>query len=173
MEFARGFADALIASKPSPALGARARDLDWLVGCWSAVVRDHADDGSVTESRGEWWFAWVLDGRALQDVWIVPTRRKRQTTDAYTRYGTSLRFLNLEGTAWNVTWINPVTGKQNLLAGSRSGDRIVLTGLDEGTPIRWSFNDITPTSFLWRGEHQSTDGLWHMGSEFALVRGEE
>ena len=52
------------------------------------------------------------------------------------------------------------------------GDRIVLRGVDsDGSPIRWSFNDIKPDSFVWRGE-KSRDGgkTWKLEEEHHMKR---
>lgn len=46
---------------------------DWLVGSWDVTVTDFPEDGTKHQHQGEWHFSWVLEGRAIQDVWIVPT----------------------------------------------------------------------------------------------------
>src|SRR5580692_2635318 len=67
------FAGALISSGPSSAMPKSAASMfGWLVGDWEADVYDYKDDGTKTVSKGEWHFSWVLEGRAIQDVWIVP-----------------------------------------------------------------------------------------------------
>lgn len=167
-----GFAAALLAPGPSPELGAAADDLDWLVGGWEAEVRDFQPDGSVRHGTGEWWFAWVLDGRALQDVWIVPARGERGRPGgpaAAERFGTTIRRFDHAAGRWRVTWINPVSGAANQLSGRRDGDRILLAGADGGTAIRWSFNDITADGFTWVGE-SAVPGGWRREAEFRLTR---
>ena len=166
-----GFARALVSESPSPELGEHAADFDWLIGGWSAVVRDYSDDGNVLESSGEWWFSWVLEGRAIQDVWIVPPRDQRKgQSPPNNRYGSTVRFFDNNDHVWRITWFNPVSGKKNDLAGRRDGDRIVLEGVDGSDRIRWSFNDITQDYFVWRGEHLTNEGDWELGAEFILTR---
>jgi len=46
---------------------------DWLVGSWDVTVTDFPEEGTKYQQQGEWHFSWVLEGRAIQDVWIVPT----------------------------------------------------------------------------------------------------
>lgn len=162
-----GFVDALHAGAPAARLGEHAGDVAWLVGGWDAVVRDYDEDGTHVESTGEWWFAWVLEGRALQDVWIVPERGSSGRRD---RYGTTIRWFDDAAGVWNVSWFNPVTGARTDLAGNRQGDRIVLEGTQGRDCIRWSFNDITPNSFVWRGERIVEDGTPILGAEFVLTR---
>ena len=162
------FSEALIAPGPSAELGRHAEDLAWLVGGWSAIVRDYDDEGRIQESTGEWWFAWVLEGRALQDVWIVPPRTAA-ASKGRSRYGTTIRWLDHKAGMWNISWFNPVTGVHNDLAGRRYGNELIFEGATDGTPIRWRFSDITSSSFTWRGEDLS-GGKAKLGSEFLLNR---
>jgi hypothetical protein len=174
---ARGFTDALLAAGPASELGEAADVFGWLVGGWMAEVRDYDPHGTVRSGTGEWWFAWTLEGRAIQDVWISPPRKMRNTDDARRdalasddRYGTTIRRYDLVDKLWRITWINPVSGAANSLSGGREGDRIILIGDQDGRAIRWSFNDITPSSFIWRGESQDESGAWRLGAEFRLRR---
>ena len=118
--------------------------------------------------------AWVLEGRAVQDVWIYPPRSERtvhlnKTTNTY---GATLRVWDPSIQAWRVTWINPVTGNRNELVGRRSGKDIVQVGTHaNGTPIRWIFTDITADSFRWTGEALDPDGKsWKHEAEFRARR---
>jgi len=147
----------------------------WLIGGWEATVFDYAADGTAQESSGEWHFGWVLEGRAIQDVWIAPPRSQRgdkTLSKQYNRYGTSLRVYDREFAAWRVTWFNPVTGARNDLVGRRQGADIVQEGIGpDGRKIRWLFTDITPTSFIWRGESLESDGkTWRLEAEFRARR---
>lgn len=169
-----GFAAALLADAPSPEIAANAGDFDWLVGGWDATVRDFADDGTVKESRGEWWFAWVLDGRAMQDVWISPPRAERRSQargQVRGRYGTTIRRFDHERGMWRVSWFNPATGAEEELSGSRQGDAIVLLGASQGRPIKWQFVDIRTDRFTWQGYRLDADGLtWRLQAQFDLRR---
>jgi hypothetical protein len=170
------FADALISPAPAHELRQAADDFGWLIGGWAAKVRDYDSGGEVRFGEGEWWFSWVLEGRAIQDVWISPPRTKRGTQIdsnaprmASNRYGTTVRWLDRDR-QWQIVWVNPVSGTTNRLAGKRMGDRFVLEGTADGQRMRWSFNSIRPTSSLWRGEEQLPDGTWRLGSEFELTK---
>ena len=169
---AQGFVGALLASGPSAELGRVAADFGWLAGGWSARVSDYEADGSVVEASGEWWFAWVLEGRAMQDVWISPARSERSphARSAKDRYGTSIRHFDHDHGVWRIAWINPVSGAINHLAGRRQGDRILLLGEEDGETIRWSFNEISHGSFRWLGETRRADGHWRKDAEFELRR---
>jgi hypothetical protein len=174
----QSFQDALVSPAPSAELADAADAMGWLIGGWSAEVRDFDLDGQVRNGSGEWWFSWVLEGRAVQDVWIVPSRAQRSDTDGNSkglhepnnRYGTTIRWFNRQTGQWRIVWVNPVSGVVNWLAGRRDGDRIVLEGDEDGHRIRWSFNNIRPNSFIWRGEILQKAGSWNLEAEFRLKR---
>ncbi|HEY4547449.1 MAG TPA: putative glycolipid-binding domain-containing protein [Pedomonas sp.] len=169
-----GFAGALVSPGPADDMADVAADFGWLVGGWSADVFDYDPDGEVRTGAGEWWFSWVLEGRAIQDVWISPPRALRCAScapqTANNRYGTSLRHFDRDEGLWRITWINPVSGAVNALSGRRDGNRIVLLGEGDGDSIRWSFNDISNQSFVWTGERLGKDGTWRKEAEFRLRR---
>lgn len=169
-----GFAGALLAPGPAPELSDAARDFGWLAGGWRGSVTDFDDGGRRREGRGEWWFAWVLEGRAMQDVWIVPPRTERtgrpQGNTAVNRYGSTIRRFDHEAGLWRITWINPVSGAENRLSGRPDGDRILLEGEQDGQPIRWAFHDIRNDSFRWLGETRDAAGAWRVQAEFRLRR---
>jgi len=59
----------------------------------------HLDDGTTHRGRGEVHAGWVLDGRAIQDVWILPGLF----------YGTTLRVYDPGLDAWHILWHDPLT----------------------------------------------------------------
>jgi hypothetical protein len=131
-------------------------------------------DVSARGLKGEAHFGWVLEGRAVQDVWIMP-RRSERTADpdkTLNMCGTTLRVWDPSTQAWRVTWINPVTGRRDELVGRRSGKDIVQVGTHaDGTPICWIFTEITPDSFRWIGEALQPDGkTWKLEGEFRAKR---
>src|SRR5262249_54710673 len=147
----------------------------WLIGGLGGTVYHFAGGGAARESSGGRAFGRVLEGRAIQDVWIAPPRSQRSDktlSKQYNRYGTSVRVYDREIGVWRVTWFNPVTGVRNDLVGRRQGEDIVQEGLAaDGHKIRWSFKDITPTSFRWLGEYLESDGkTWRLQAEFRARR---
>lgn len=164
-----GFVEALGAQCPAEDRRG-GRDLyGALVGSWEGEVVDHLEGGEKRRQSAEFHFAWVLEGRAIQDLWIVPSRRDRSLPPASgNRYGTTLRVYDPRIDAWRITWINPVTGSENRLVGRRVGSQIVQTGADaDGRLVRWVFVDIRADAFHWQGEI-STDGgrTWVCETEF-------
>ena len=167
---AGSFTEALVAQGPVPAQAARMTLYTPLLGSWEMDVVDYEDGGTRRGSKGEWHFAWVLEGRAIQDVFIVPARWARRPAQPATgnRYGTTLRVYDPKLEAWRVTWINPVSGVSHTLLGRQRGEDIVQEGRDtDGSLVRWSFSEITPRSFRWRGELSGDEGkTWRLAAEF-------
>lgn len=158
---------ALAAPAPHPSLGAEARTFDRFVGTWDCDFSFHAEDGSVRHSAGELLFGWVIDGRALQDVWIGYP--KEPGGERF--IGTSVRFFDAKSRTWRVVFVAPAFGMLTVQGGVE-GDRIVLRGQDvDGGQLRWSFNDIEDDSFTWRGE-KSRDGgkTWRIEEQHRMKR---
>ena len=73
------FATLLHASCRAPEIPESADIYGWLVGSWELdVLHYRAIDVSARKIRGEAHFGWVLEGRAIQDVWIMPRCSDRQ-----------------------------------------------------------------------------------------------
>ena len=86
-------------------------------------------------------------------------------------YGTTLRIYDPID-AWRIQWSDPVTLNFLHMIGRSQGDDIVQLGTrPDGKPLRWSFSEITPTSFRWRGEISDDAGAsWRLNVEFLARR---
>jgi hypothetical protein len=164
----------LAAAGRSPEIPESADCYGWLVGTWELDVLNYWGDVSTLGLQAEAHFGWVLEGRAVQDVWILPRRAERTAGLDKSRnsYGTTLRVWDAAIQAWRVTWINPVTGARADLVGRGSGKDVVQVGSrSDGTPIRWIFAEITRDRFRWTGESLSPDGnTWKLEGEFRAKR---
>ncbi len=169
-----GFESALVATQRAAEIPEANDVYGWLIGGWELDCYDYFPDGRKAQSNGEVQFAWVLEGRAVQDIWIMPRRAERPPKDAQGRntYGTTLRVWDPKIEAWRVTWINPISGNREELIGRRQGKDIVQVGArPNGQAIRWAFTEITPDSFHWTGEALDTDGkTWKLEAEFFAKR---
>ena len=113
--------------------------------------------------QGEWIFAWVLEGTAIQDVFICPSRKARikdYQTDA--AYATAVRMYNPNTEAWDILYTE-LEGLQ--LEGKREGNRIVQTEINEKN-IQWVFSEITTTSFRWQRMVKRPDGTGKLKLNF-------
>lgn len=140
------------------------------IGSWDLVVRWYDEAGHVSRTEaGEWHFSWVLEGRGIQDVWIVPPRAQRASGSPY-EYGTSIRFYDPALGAWQSTWIGPMHGVVRTFIARKVEAMVVLETTPDITPaMRWSFGDITATAFSWRNEVQGVNG-WRTQQTFEAKR---
>jgi hypothetical protein len=137
------FRDALLCDRPAAELSDKLELYGQFIGSWSMDARIVRDDGSALTGSGEIHFGWVLDGRAVQDVWILPG----------VFHGTTLRIYDRSIDAWHILWNDPLRQSYPRMIGRARGADIVQEGSgDDGAPIRWSFTRITPETFLWLGE---------------------
>jgi hypothetical protein len=147
----------------------------WLVGSWDLDVLYYwANDVSSRGIKGEVHAGWVLEGRAIQDVWIMPPRSERSgpPDKKMNMYGTTLRLWDSTIQAWRITWRNPAGDHHEDQIGRLDGPDIVQLGLrPDGTQTRWSFKDITGQSFHWLGESlASGEQIWKREGEFQARR---
>src|SRR5262249_7398041 len=88
------FQAAVASAGRSPEIPESADAYGWLIGSWELEVLHYAGvDVSARQIKGEVHFGWVLEGRAVQDVWIMPRRSERTAGDGkdqqYVRYHSS------------------------------------------------------------------------------------
>lgn len=167
-ELASEFVEALLAPAPHPDLGAQAETYGRFIGNWAGEYRDISVDGTLRTGRMEVHVAWVLCGRAVQDLFIARSEgpgAERRT------YGTTIRVYDPEIDAWRVSWNNPPHNTRQELIGRRVGDDVVQTGYFGDRPAKWIFTDVRPDSFTWRGYVLEADGTtWRLQTEFLLRR---
>ena len=130
----------------------------WLVGDWELDVLHYWGTNVASRGiKGEVHAHWVLEGRAVQDVWIMPRRSDRipELDKRMNMYGTTLRLWDATIEGWHIIWANPAGDHYETQIGRRCGNDVVQIGnrLDN-TSTRWTFTEITPASFHWRGEAQ-------------------
>jgi hypothetical protein len=108
----------------------------------------------------------VLEGRAIQDLFIFPRRADRSTglPARGDRYATTVRTFDRTLGAWRVNFINPADNETSAqLVARRCGPDILMEGkLSDSTPIRWRYESITPTSFHYTAEKLHSDGSWQL-----------
>jgi hypothetical protein len=160
---AHSFIDALRSVGPAPDRADKMQLYGWLIGSWTFDATVYRDDGSVHRGTGAIHFDWVLEGRAIQDVWILPG----------IFYGTTLRVYDPGIDAWHILWSDPVRQYYGRQIGRAQGDGIVQLGKnDAGDALRWSFTAIKPDSFRWTGERSRDDGKsWQLQADFLARRG--
>jgi hypothetical protein len=168
------FHSVLAASARSAEIPESADVYGWLIGSWELDVVHYGENVAAQRIKAEAHFGWILEGRAVQDVWIMPDRPNRSALlqKTFNMYGTTIRIWDPAISAWRVTYFNPVTGQRDELIGRWSGKDISQAGTHaNGVPIRWMFTEITADSFHWIGEALQPDAkTWKIEGEFRARR---
>jgi hypothetical protein len=160
---------ALRAMGPHVSLGDEAKLFGRLVGTWEVKYTDFSRDGKVSHRSGELIVGWVMDGRVIQDLWIVDPSGARKEREVYA----DLRYFDPKSRTWPAIFIDPEHASVARFTNDPQGDdRIVLDTQDfDGTETRWSINDIRPNSFVWREEESSDGGkTWRLEAEHQMKR---
>jgi hypothetical protein len=159
----------LVADGPFPDLKEKLALFGQFVGDWD-ILEDRClqPDGTWAVSRGELHWGWILNGRAVQDVWMSNDEKSRKSTPE----GTTVRFYDPKIDAWHSVWISPTQGVVKTFVAHQIGDEIVLEGKTaEGYPVKWIFSEITPSSFRWHSEESRDNGKsWTLKEEMRIRR---
>lgn len=156
-----GFIASLLAPAAAHDRATAMETYGWLVGDWRFTGRVFVDGQPHAADGGQIHAAWVLEGRAIQDVWRLPGFF----------VGTTLRVYDPGIDAWHIVWSDPLRQHYGRQLGRRVGANLVQEGTDlQGAATRWSFVDIATDRFRWLGEKRTTDGPWQLVAEFAARR---
>jgi hypothetical protein len=144
------------------------RNFRKLVGSWQ-VAGERLD-----EATGEWMpreftylVAWVLEGRAIQDLEVVTEPDGTQRTVAI-----GLRVADpLAGVA-RVSYFAPeVNEYTNMIASTWRGGVRQDGSQNDGRPIRWNFTEIGETAYDWEGWVSDDEGAtWHLVERLHGIR---
>ena len=136
------------------------------VGSWDVTWAGIGADGRPVTARGELHVGWVLGGRALQDIWIVPgrgVRGEQQSPLAF--HGTAIRFYDPAIDAWRCTWIDPLDGPRAPLH-RRRGRRRHPDAVQRGrAAVALVLHRHHADAFTWRGEISHDGGATFLPDE--------
>ena len=159
----------LLAPGPHPSLGKPAEVFGRLVGTWDVEYADVSKDGKVLHRTGELVIGWVLDGRAIQDIWVVNPWGSHTEREVFT----DVRYFDPKSGTWPAIFVDPQAASVARFTGGAVGDdRIVLDSPDLGHEhTRWSFNEIRPDAFSFRDEASDDGGKsWRLQSDYHMKR---
>jgi len=151
----------LLADGPQPQLTEKLMLYGWAIGSWTMQARLQPEPGKWVDATGTIDFGWILEGRAIQDVWNLPGWF----------HGTTLRVYDSELDAWHILWNEPFKQYFTHQIGRVSGKDIVQLGKGHNDrEIRWSFTEIRPDTFRWTGEKKMDDGNWFLECDIRARR---
>ena len=164
----KSFVEALCSNKRSEKIPEAYDYFGDLIGKWTIEWNDHLDESVPRRVKGEWIFSRVLEGTAIQDLFIVPSRTERlNVPQADAEYGTTLRIYNPRTMVWDIFY--GCTGSAFRLTAEKVGDDVVLTENAEGK-MRYVFSEITADTFRWRKEYLAYEGHWTVVAIVTAVR---
>ena len=143
------------------------------VGEWEFDWYGYEQDMEAQHEKGEWIFSYVLEGRAIQDIWIIPERKRRNTGGLPKgEYGTTIRFYNDELKVWQVIWVGPLKNRFTIFEARKTGNEIVMEEMNNpNQKMRWIFSDMTDNSFKWRSVISENNGkTWTLSQEMIVKR---
>lgn len=125
-----------------------------LIGSWKIK---YIESNTKVALEGEWHFARVLDGMAIQDVIIIPNYET----------GITVRVYNPNKKAWDVTY--SFVGRVMRLVANKQDDKIVLTHIDNENR-KWVFAKIDDNYFRWLDVSRNDSGEWQIDFEIIAER---
>jgi quercetin dioxygenase-like cupin family protein len=163
-------ANVLAADGPDKDLADRLQLFGQFVGNWAVDVVYHLPDGTTRLSKAEWHFGWILNGRAVQDVWMAPTRSEREAGSELIGYGTTVRYYDQRSDSWRVLWASVASGSVIVFTAREQGREIVMEAENSQPRTRWIFSDVTPDSFRWRAVEAKDADSWRTLQEMSARR---
>jgi hypothetical protein len=158
----------MVSQAPRPEFAEAFAPFAPLIGSWDLDVSWYDENGDVTRTtKGEWHFAWALDGRAVADIWITPSREQRPT-DGDGEWGLSIRLYDPALNAFRSTWLGPKYALVLTFIARAEANTITLEA--QTTNARWIFSDITQNTFNWRNEDETAPGITTVRQRFSATR---
>jgi hypothetical protein len=164
----REFIEALVCEAKSNTIPDAYNFFGPLVGEWD--FEWIGDLGTENERRikGEWIFSWVLEGTAIQDIFICPSREERiRNNQPDAEYGTTIRIYNSKSQAWDIFY--GCASEATRLEARKEGETIVLTELSS-KKMKWVFSEITENSFHWQNMGTQDGTTWKVYGELFATR---
>ena len=128
-----------------------------LTGKWKISITYISKENEKRFTSGEWEFGYALEGRAVIDVWQIPSRKDVETIGNSVECGLCVRVYDPVLELWKFTFHGPLyRATLNMLA-YKIGNEIVQEMFAGRDIVRWIFHDITKETFLWKSV-RSTDG---------------
>lgn len=143
-----------------------------LVGDWEFESERYFPGGRVSQRTGEIHFGWILNGTAIQDVWIARLVKPMLGVPS-TSFGTTIRFYDPTIDAWRITWITPIASLVQSFVARPAGDDIILNGKtpDGQHSERWVISVKDSHTCEWQSfESRDNELTWQLIHKLAAHR---
>jgi hypothetical protein len=142
-----------------------------LAGKWEISITYTPKVGEKKFASGEWEFGLALEGRAVIDVWQIPSRKEAETMGGSVECGLCVRIYDPLLELWKFTFHGPIYRSTINMLAYKIGNEIIQEMFTGRDIIRWIFYDITTDKFLWRAT-RSIDGgnTWEVEQTLEAVR---
>lgn len=158
------FEQALLSSDKNPIIPI---EDDW----YAPLLGDWRFDYSEPDGRrlkGEWFFRRILEGTAIEDIFICPSRdTKALCPQPDGEYGVAVRMYNQAKRCYDRTYVCAKYTKR--LEVRKEQGKIICTVQDDPTE-KWVFLDVTETAFHWQNLRVLKDGTWRVNCEVFAAR---
>ncbi|MEX0315960.1 MAG: hypothetical protein AB3N18_17405 [Allomuricauda sp.] len=124
-----------------------------LVGDWDIVVDMLDDSGEIQQSfSGEWNWFYIMNGMAIQDVFILP-KRKDSKDQGNQFYGVGLRIYNEKLDKWQTAYVDTSNRQIDVGEAVSTKEKITLFETnDKKEKIRITYFDFQENTFRWQQE---------------------
>lgn len=154
------------AEGPNKAAPEETSQYAFIIGTWDCTTRFMNKKGDYDEGRATWTGFWILDGWAVQDVWVS------KQPDGSQFHGTNIRSFNPKTKKWDNRWLPQGTLQWKYYESEQRGDTMVMTG-GQGRDARGdfidrnTFYDIGENGWKWRKDRSYDGGkTWIEGVGF-------
>jgi hypothetical protein len=142
----------LFSNKLHPSIPMEKDVFGQFIGSWNLDLIITHSNGSKSNFNGEWHFSRILQGRAIQDIWVIPNINK-EVEGEFLEYGTTTRTYNPKTGKWKACWMGPIQNQVFIFDIEDTGDTIILSELTiTHFEMRWIFFEISENSFQWKSE---------------------
>lgn len=162
------FVKVLVSNDKNPLIPEEENLYGIFIGEWDFDWYDHLNDPFPRHVKGEWLFQWILEGLAVQDVFICPSRATRNENLQFdAAYGTTVRMYNPKNNVWDIFYTE--WGSSTCLEAHREGNKIIQIAANNDS-LRWVFSEITQNSFQWQRLIKEDDENWIVVAKLYATR---
>lgn len=154
------FIEAIIANEKHNSIPESQNYWGSIIGEWELEWVVHPGTSNERCVKGEWIFSWILEGKAIQDVFICPSREEVKNKGISNgEYGTTIRVYCEKTNCWEIFYA--CSNDVNRLQAKKVDNEIILTEIPDGK-MKWIFSNIQKNSFQWQNIQLKNNNQWEV-----------